>query len=114
MRGVGKEKLRTRESACAHVSSGRWRNHKERFDEVNSLSFICRKTKKIEMRDADGMKFPEEVRKNKSTEKDESTTTSRREADVYHFTKVTNVAQLFSLIFIIFLPCCLSKLRNLF
>lgn len=47
------------------------------------------------------MRVFEEVRKNKSTEKDESTSGTRQEVDVYHFTQVTNVALLLSLLF-----CC--------
>lgn len=52
------------------------------------------------MRDKGGMKVLEEVRKNKSTEKDESTSGTRQEVDVYHFTQVTNVALLLSPIFV--------------
>lgn len=46
------------------------------------------------MRDKDGVRVFKKVMKNKSTEKDESTPASREEVDVYHFTKVTNVALL--------------------
>lgn len=53
------------------------------------------------MRDKDGMRVLEEVRKNKSTEKDESTSGNKQEVDVYHFTQVTNVALLLSPFF-----CC--------
>lgn len=52
------------------------------------------------MRDKDGMKVLEEVRKSKSTEKDESTSGTRQEVDVYHFTQVTNVALLLSPLFV--------------
>lgn len=52
------------------------------------------------MRDKDGMRVLEEVRKNKSTEKDESTSGNKQEVDVYHFTQVTNVALLLSPFFV--------------
>lgn len=42
------------------------------------------------------MRVLEEVRKNKSTEKDESTSGTMQVVDVYHFTQVTNVALLLS------------------
>lgn len=57
------------------------------------LTFYCSQRWR-EMRDRDGMSVFKEVRKNKSTEKDGSTPASREEVDVYHFTKVTNVALL--------------------
>lgn len=47
------------------------------------------------------MRVLEEVRKYKSTEKDESTSDTRQEVDVYHFTQVTNVALLLSLRFFV-------------
>lgn len=47
-------------------------------------------------RDKEGMRVVEEVGKNKSTEKDESTSDTRQDLDVYHFTQVTKVALLLS------------------
>lgn len=47
-------------------------------------------------RDKEEMRVFEEVRKNKSTEKDESTSGTRQGVDVYHFTQVANVAVLSS------------------
>lgn len=46
------------------------------------------------------MRVLEEVRINKSTEKYESTSGTRQEVAIYHFTQVTNVALLLSPVFV--------------
>lgn len=50
--------------------------------------------------DKDAMRVLEEVRRNKSTEKYESTSGTRQEVAIYHFTQVTNVALLLSPVFV--------------